>query len=283
MTAPGQAGSAGPAGSGAPRPGTARGSTARHGSGQAAARLAAGRPRLRDLPMIVMYHGVAEVEQDPSQLFVPPERFDAQLAALARLGLRGVSAGALVDAMRAGTHRGLVGITFDDGYTSVLEHAVPALRRHGFGATAFIISGRLGGSNEWDEGPRWPLLTGDQVRELAAAGLEIGSHSATHARLAGAAPADLAAEVSGSRTALASLLGGSVRGFAYPYGSMDAAARRAVADAGYEYACAVQARPADIGPHALPRVYVGQSDGAARMAAKRMLFRGYIALQGRRQ
>jgi hypothetical protein len=61
---------------------------------------------------------------------------------------------------------------------------------------------------------------------------------------------------------------------------MDAAARRAVHDAGYDYACAVQAPLADLGLMALPRVYAGQRDGAARMTLKRFLYRGYIAVKG---
>ncbi len=236
---------------------------------------------LRDTPMILMYHGVADVAEDPYQLCVSPSRFAEQMAWLARRGLRGVGIGTLVDAMRAGRQRGLVGLTFDDGYVNVLETALPALRRHGFGATAYIISDRLGSTNEWDEGPTWPLMTGDQVRELAAAGIEIGSHAATHMRLAGASPAQLTAEVSESRTSLAALLGTEIRGFAFPYGSMDAAARRAVRDAGYEYACAVEASKPEIGLMALPRIYVGQQDDAMRMAAKRLLYRGRIALRSR--
>ena len=90
----------------------------------------------------------------------------------------------LVDAMRAGRPRGLVGITFDDGYVSVLEAALPELQRHGFTATMYIVSGRLGGSNDWDEGPRWPLMSAGQIGELAAAGMEIGSHR-RHARAVG--------------------------------------------------------------------------------------------------
>jgi peptidoglycan/xylan/chitin deacetylase (PgdA/CDA1 family) len=240
-----------------------------------------GHLKLRDTPLILMYHGVADVAEDPNMLCVSPGRFAEQMAWLARRGLRGVGIAALVDAMRAGRHRGLVGITFDDGYTSVLEAALPVLRRHGFGATAYIISDRIGGTNEWDEGPAWPLMTAGQVRELAAAGIEIGSHAATHPRLAGASPDQLKAEVSGSRTGLAELLGTEVRGFAYPYGSMDAAARQAVRDAGYEHACAVEASLPEMGLMALPRIYVGQQDDARRLAAKRLLHKGRIALRSR--
>ena len=232
------------------------------------------------VPMILMYHGVADVTEDPNQLCVTPSRFAAQMAALQRLGLRGVAIGTLVDAMRAGRQRGLVGITFDDGYVNVLEAALPELKCRGFTASVFIISGRLGGTNDWDEGPSWPLLSASQVGELAAAGMEVGSHSTTHVRLAGQPASQLETEVSGSRSSLGELVGAPVRGFAYPYGSMDAAARRAVRDAGYDYACAVQTPMADLGIMALPRIYVGQQDGAARMTAKRFLYRGYIAIKG---
>jgi peptidoglycan/xylan/chitin deacetylase (PgdA/CDA1 family) len=242
---------------------------------------AVGRLGLSQVPMILMYHGVAEVAEDPNQLCVTPSRFAEQMAWLKRRGLRGVAIGTLVDAMRTHRQRGLVGITFDDGYVNVLEAALPELLRHGFTASMFIISDRLGGSNEWDEGPAWPLMSAGQVGELAAAGMEIGSHGATHLRLAGLGPAQLEAEVSGSRASIGELVGTPIRGFAYPYGSMDAAARQAVRDAGYDYACAVQTPTADLGIMALPRIYVGQHDDARRMAAKRLLFRGYLAVKGR--
>ena len=237
---------------------------------------------LSNVPMVLMYHGIADVAEDPNLLCVTPARFAEQMAWLHGRGLRGVGVGTLVEAMRAGRQRGLVGITFDDGYLSVLDAALPVLLRHGFTASMFIISDRIGGSNDWDEGPQWPLLSADQVRELAAAGMEIGSHSATHPRLAGVDAGLLAAEVKDSRARLAELVGNPIHGFAYPYGSMDAAARGAVRDAGYGYACAVQTPTAELGLMALPRIYVGQQDSAGRMAAKRLLYRGYIAVKGRR-
>lgn len=249
-------------------------------NGRTSAQTAMSKLGLGQVPMILMYHGVADVAEDPNQLCVTPSRFAEQMAALQRLGLRGVGIGTLVDAMRAGRQRGLVGITFDDGYVNVLEAALPELTRRGFTASVFIISGRLGGSNEWDEGPSWPLLSASQVIELAAAGIEIGSHSTTHVRLAGLAASELETEVSGSRASLGELMGAPVRGFAYPYGSMDAAARRAVYEAGYDYACAVETPMAHLGIMALPRVYAGQRDGAARMTVKRILYRGYIAVKG---
>lgn len=233
-----------------------------------------------DVPLILMYHAVADAGYDPNLLAVSPRRFAAQLAWLARHGLRGVAVGTLVAALRAGRARGLVGITFDDGYASVLENAVPELARRDFTATVFVISDRVGGTNDWDPGTPWPLLSRAQVGELAAAGMEIGSHGATHTRLAGADVRSLETEVGGSRQRLSGLADAEIRGFAYPYGDMDAAARRAVREAGYDYACAVRTPRAALGLHALPRVYVGQRDGPGRMTAKRLLFRRYIAVKG---
>ncbi len=236
--------------------------------------------RLRQVPLILTYHRVAEVAENA--LCVTPNRFAEQMAWLKRHGLRGVGVGTLIDAMRAGRQRGLVGITFDDGYFNLVETALPALLRHGFTATMFIVSGLLGGTNEWDESPVWPLMSAEQIRELAAAGMEIGSHTTTHPRLAGADAGQLKAEVSDSRASLSDLIGASVRGFAYPYGSMDTAAQHAVRDAGYDYACATVPPMGELGFTTLPRMFIAECDGDIRMAAKRLLFRPYFVFHARR-
>lgn len=239
-----------------------------------------GRLPLGRVPLILMYHSVEGASEDPYHLCVTPERFAGQMRWLTNRGLRGVSVDTLLSAVRAGRGRGLVGITFDDGYLSVLRNAVPELLRHDFTATMFIVSGLLGGTNEWDGRPVWPLMSAQQVAEVAAAGMEIGSHSVTHPRLTSLGARRLRAEISESRSMLSDLLGCPVRGFAYPYGDMSPAARHAVEDTGYDYACSVVSPVTDMGMMTLPRIIVGQRDGAAGMAAKRILFRGQIAAKG---
>jgi peptidoglycan/xylan/chitin deacetylase (PgdA/CDA1 family) len=236
--------------------------------------------RLSQVPFILTYHRVAEVAENA--LCVTQGRFAEQMAWLKRHGLRGVGVGTLVDAMRAGRHHGLVGITFDDGYASLMEGALPTLLRHGFTATMFIVSGLLDGTNEWDPPPAWRLMSAEHVRELATAGMEIGSHTVTHLRLAGADADQLKAEVSDSRTSLRDLIGTAIRGFAYPYGSMDAAAQQAVRDAGYDYACATNPPINELGLMTLPRMFIAECDGDIRMTAKRLLFRPYFAVHGGR-
>jgi peptidoglycan/xylan/chitin deacetylase (PgdA/CDA1 family) len=228
----------------------------------------------------LMYHRLAELPGN--RMCVSPGRFAEQMAWLKRHGLRGVGVGTLIDAMRAGRQRGLVGLTFDDGYDNLVETALPVLLRRGFSATMFIVSGLLGGTNEWDGAPVWSLMSAGQVRELADAGMEIASHGATHTRLAGVTAQQLEAEVSGSRASLGELIGAPIRGFAYPYGSMDAAARGAVGDAGYDYACAVWTPRTELGFSALPRMVVVERDDDFRMAVKRLVYRPYLAVYGKR-
>jgi peptidoglycan/xylan/chitin deacetylase (PgdA/CDA1 family) len=238
--------------------------------------------RLGQVPMVLMYHGVEEVPLDPHKLCVTPAKFAEQMTWLAEHGLRGVSMGELLAAVRAGRERGLVGLTFDDGYLNVLDSAIPELLHHGFTATMFIISGLLGKTNEWEsEGtPIWRLMSAEQVAQVAAAGMEIGSHSVTHPRLRGIGEERLRTEVAESRSSLGELLGQPIEGFAYPFGSMDTAARQAVRDAGYLYATAVETPLTDLGIVALPRIVFHQNDGIGRLAVKRRFFRSYTAVRG---
>ncbi|KUF15948.1 polysaccharide deacetylase [Streptomyces silvensis] len=226
-------------------------------------------PRTADTaPWIAMYHSVADPADDPYRITVSPERLDAQLGWLRRRGLRGVSVERLLDACRRGRGRGLVGLTFDDGYRDFLDHAVPLLHRHGCTATVFVLPGRLGGDNAWDPlGPRKPLLDADGIRQAAAHGMEIASHGLTHIDLTAAGDHALRREAAGSRAALADLTGQDVPGFCYPYGKADGRVLAAVRAAGYRYACAI-GPGALTGPLALPRMHVGQQDTPWRLRLK---------------
>lgn len=219
-------------------------------------------------PPVFMYHSISPAAApDPHRLRVHPDRLERHLRLLSRLGLRGVSLAELLRAGERGQARGLVGLTFDDGYTDFLEHAVPVLDRYGMTSTLYVVAGRLGGSNEWDDGPRLPIMDAAQVRAVAAAGHEVGSHTMTHPRLAGVDAETLAVEVGRSRYVLEDVLQSEVPGFCYPYGSFDAAAADAVRAAGYDHACVT----GDYDPgdrFTLPRCYVSPGDTAAHLVAR---------------
>ncbi|WP_414720769.1 polysaccharide deacetylase family protein [Streptomyces sp.] len=232
----------------------------------------------RRAPWTLMYHSVngsdgSRDDDDPYLVTVTPARLARQLAWLRDHGLRGVSMRELLAARAAGRRSHRVGLTFDDGYADFRTHALPLLLEHGHTATVFVLPGRLGGTNVWDtRGPRKTLLDADGIREVAAAGMEIGSHGLLHRDLTTVHEVTLAAEVRGSRRRLADLTGTAPEGFCYPYGAIDVRALLAVRDAGYGYACAVDPGPL-AGRYALPRTYVGEDDTGPRLHAKRWLHR----------
>ncbi|WP_267243123.1 polysaccharide deacetylase family protein [Streptomyces sp. PR69] len=220
---------------------------------------------------IWMYHSAADPSDDPYGITVAPERLDLQLRALRRRGLAGVGVSTLLRARAAGRGRGLVGLTFDDGYADFVDSALPVLRRHDCTATVFVLPGRLGGVNAWDpEGPRKPLLTADQIRAVAAAGMEVGSHGLVHRDLTAAGDDVLREETRGSRELIRELTGRAPDGFCYPYGYLDRRAADAVRAAGYAYGCAIDPGPLLGDVHALPRTHISQADRSARLLAKRL-------------
>ncbi len=223
------------------------------------------------LPWTLMYHSVDHPTADPYNITVSRRRLEEQLRWLRDRGLRGVSLGEMLAAHAAGRSAGLVGLTFDDGYTDFLTGAVPLLHRYDCTATVFVLPGLLGGFNDWDPlGPRKPLLTGHGVRAVAAAGMEVGSHGMYHRSLRGLRETDLRAELEESRDRLADICGTPPAGFCYPYGDVDEAAVAMAREVGYDYACSINPGPLT-GRWALPRAHVGQRDTAARLWAKRVL------------
>ncbi|CAG7650620.1 polysaccharide deacetylase family protein [Actinacidiphila bryophytorum] len=224
-------------------------------------------------PWVLMYHSVADCRDDPYHVTVSPQRLAAQLGWLRRRGLTGVGVAELLAARAAGRGRGLVGLTFDDGYDDFLTTAVPLLLEHGHRATVFALPGRLGGTNAWDaDGPRKALLTAQGIRAVCSAGMEVGSHGLLHTDLTSASVDEqrLAAEVQDSRALLTEVTGRAPEGFCYPYGAVDERALDAVRSAGYGYACGV-APGALTGTYALARTYVGDRDSSPRLHAKRLL------------
>jgi peptidoglycan/xylan/chitin deacetylase (PgdA/CDA1 family) len=198
------------------------------------------RPKRPGTP-VLMYHDVGP-HRPGSRLnhwHVLPEDFARQLDLLARRGYRGVALRDLLDRPLAPEARAV--LTFDDGYENVLSRALPVLRSHGFTATVFVVTAKIAGVNDWDgETPGDALLSADGVRALHAAGIEIGSHGATHGVLTGLSDADLAAEVAGSKASLEAVTGAPVVSFCYPYGACDDRVVRAVRAAGYRAATVIR-------------------------------------------
>lgn len=216
-----------------------------------------GRPRRPGRPVVLMYHGIGSrpAGADPHNLFVPAPALEAQLRTQLRRGRRPLRVADYLAGHGDGRH---FLVTFDDGFRSVHDEALPVLRRLGVPATVFVLPGRLGGVSGWmPEMPDEPLLTATQVLALQAAGIDIGLHGLDHTALTGL-PADrLREQVGSAADLLTGLTGERPRAFAYPYGEHDGQARAAVAEAGFEVAFATHCGG---GRLAVPRVDVNATD-----------------------
>jgi len=118
-------------------------------------------------------------------------------------------------------------ISFDDGRLDIYENAFPIMQEHDFIGVFYIISSGLG-----DDG----LVGIDELKEMAAAGWEIGSHSYSHADLSTLDTDASYREVVNSRYELEQALGVPINSFAYPFGTITELAGAQVHTAAYESA-----------------------------------------------
>src|SRR6202140_1299871 len=167
----------------------------------------------------ILYYHYIRINPHPRDrvgfgLSTPPAMFRAQMQYLANHGFHVISLHEAVVAIK--NHSGLpshpVVLTFDDGYADFFTAAVPVLQSHGFTATSFVVSGRMG----WGG-----YMTPSQVVAADSMGFTIGAHTVDHVALAAQPPARATWEMKQSKLTLEGLLGHPVADFAYPYGSFN--------------------------------------------------------------
>lgn len=254
---------------------------------------------------VLMYHRVGEAGNPwEARYAISPENFAAHMRALANKGYRAVPVDALVDWLEGGPSlpEGACLITFDDGFRSVREHALPVLERLGWPFTVFLVSDLIGGQDEWTRssnpaGVIYPLLDADEIRNMQGRGASFHSHTRTHASLPGLDDAQLADQLAGSHQALSNLLGHEARYLAYPFGHVDDRVENAARQAGYR--AAFSTRPGfnrmdvnrfrirrldvfgtDTPAMLLRKIRLGSGDGSLRHAARYYLSRLASRLSG---
>ena len=212
---------------------------------------------------ILTYHSI---DPSGSVISIHPDLFRRQMETLA---------GRRVPVVRLGDIRttpGAVALTFDDAFRNFAAEALPVLKRFGFRATVFVVSGHAGGRNNWSSQPGGiPLLdvmAWDELRAAARNGIELGAHSVHHADLAMLAAEETERELLDSKAAIEQHTGSLAASLAYPYGSSTAAVR-ALAARHFQAACGTTldfVTPAS-DPFDLPRLDVYYLKNLARFEA----------------
>jgi len=107
-----------------------------------------------------------------------------------------------------------IGITVDDADRSFLTTAWPRFKEKGFPVTLFVNTSTIVKNNK-------NYLNWDEIRQLKAEGVVIGSHSHTHGHLANFTLAELQKEIEISNKIFLKEIGEIPNLFAFPYGEAD--------------------------------------------------------------
>ena len=141
--------------------------------------------------------------------------------------------------------RPCVSITFDDGYADNCSHAIPYLIKQRIPCTYFVTLGNLLSgepfAHDVARGDSFAPNNLDQLKAMAAAGVEIGGHTRTHCDLGSVTDQEqLRDEVVTAGEELQRLIGKPVRYFAFPFGqyaNLNPRAFHMAYEAGYEAVC----------------------------------------------
>jgi peptidoglycan/xylan/chitin deacetylase (PgdA/CDA1 family)/GT2 family glycosyltransferase len=135
-------------------------------------------------------------------------------------------------------------LTFDDGHEGFISRIAPILRKYKFGATIFIIAGKLGKEVHLG-GPPFRVMGPEEVQALAGMGFHIEGHGVNHEDWTRVSLSSVQAEVAGSFRMIREITGHPARFFAYPYGKWTPAVRDLLKSEGCAGACTTE--PGDNG------------------------------------
>ncbi len=176
--------------------------------------------------VVFMYHRFGETTLPSTNTTIA--QLDAHIAELTSGRYTVLPLPQIVAAIREG--RDLpdrtVGLSVDDAFLSLYTEGWPRFRGAGLPLTLFVATGPI------DRGYR-NYMSWDRIRELAAAGVTIGSQTESHPHMPVLTPEANAAELARSNRRFEQELGTRPTLFAYPYGENSRAVRKVVERAGF--------------------------------------------------
>ncbi len=150
-------------------------------------------------------------------------RFQAQVRWLARRGYVGITPSQWLAWVRRGAplpERPVL-ISFEPAHGQLAEHALPVLRRYGFGAVVHVALAQTDGRPQSDRRSQPRPMTAEQIRYWAGHGIEFGLCGRSYSGLTEFEGPALTEEVASGLKDLEQVLGYRPVSFAYPHGPLD--------------------------------------------------------------
>lgn len=176
--------------------------------------------------VLFMYHRFGEAEYPSASIRL--DQFDEQLEELRTGGYKVLPLPEILERMRTGVDLPdrTVALTIDDAYASVYAEAWPRLKKAGLPFTLFVATDPIDHASSG-------YMTWDQIRELQAAGVTIGSQTASHPHLPDLDTDTVKLELDRAASRMTDELGEKPTLFAYPYGEYGQQIEKIVAERGY--------------------------------------------------
>jgi peptidoglycan/xylan/chitin deacetylase (PgdA/CDA1 family) len=174
---------------------------------------------------ILLYHRIG-LSPTNNTYYLSQEKFEQQMKLLHDWKYTVVPVELLVKAIKEGAElppRPVI-ITFDDGDISVYTTAFPIMQKYSLTGVTYIVGNYMGTDG---------YMSAGQIKELVAAGWQVGSHSRSHRDLTRLAPEVQRVEIVEARKVLQEATGDQVLTFAYPFGLMNSAVGDYAHFAGY--------------------------------------------------
>lgn len=209
--------------------------------------------RLRREVPIIMYHRFIEDDSEKGVhgTYMHVNMLEKHFKLLKRRGYETLTFADLAEqgmASRLESGKKYIIITVDDGYKDNYELLFPLLKKYGFKAVIYMVTGEQ--FNRWDmENPNNPekrveLMSPAQIKEMADSGLvEFGGHTLTHPHLDKLDKATQRHEIAENKAQLEQLLGQPLHSFAYPFGSHNQDSKDLAQELGYPFAVATNSGP----------------------------------------
>ena len=199
----------------------------------------------REIP-IIYYHRIVESLDEAGKhgIYVTAKQFDKHLNYLKRNNFRTITFEEALELKKNRYEGKYVIISFDDGYEDNYRLAFPILKKYGFKAIIFLVTGLE--YNSWDSKsnePKLQMMNKEQILEMQDYGIEFGSHTLSHSDLTKISNEEAKKELAESKKILEEKLGREIKSFAYPYGNCNEEVKKIAREAGYKLVYATDNAP----------------------------------------